>query len=217
MQHLIDRVRELGTQKSILTTAELEAIGADKFSLNKLVDLDILYPSAEGIYMPDNADFGQHHTRVEVAARFPDTVICLNNALNFHNLTTQWGEGWIAYKEGGSIPIEPKLPIRPVAMSEANFSRGIETYQIEGITVKVYNVPKTVADCFIYEDIIGADVSEEAFIESVINHRCQVKDILSYLDDSNLSWYTKDNLNSCIELAPGVRLIPLFETTLTNN
>ena len=151
--------------------------------------------------MPDNADFGEHHTRVEVAARFPDTVICLSNALNFHNLTTQWGNGWIAYREDTPVPVEPKLPVQPVPMSEPNFSQGIETHIIEGLPVKVYNVPKTVADCFIYEDTIGADVSEEAIIQSIIEDRCTASEVLSYLEEYTLNWYTQKNMDRCIKLA----------------
>lgn len=199
IQNAIAQVHNLGGQKSVLTEIELLKLGIDQLTLNKLVDLEILYPCAEGIYMPDNADFGEHHTRVEVAARFPDTVICLNNALNFHNLTTQWGEGWIAYKQGTSIPVEPKLPIQPVAMNEPGFSRGIETHMIEGLPVKVYNIPKTVADCFIYEDIVGADVSEEAFIDCIYYKRASMSEILFYLEDYTLKWYTEQNLIRCIQ------------------
>ena len=74
LKKLIENIHELGLQKSVLSETELLQIGASRSALDELVSLDILYPSAEGIYMPNNADFGEHHTRVEVAARFPDTV-----------------------------------------------------------------------------------------------------------------------------------------------
>jgi hypothetical protein len=88
-QELKSVVYQLGTTKSVLTKNELLATGASQTQINELVHLGVLYPSAQGIYMPENADFQEFHTEVEVAAKFPHTVICLLGALSFHNLTTQ--------------------------------------------------------------------------------------------------------------------------------
>lgn len=202
LQHLIDRVHELGEQKSVLTEAELFDAGASKSALDRLVKLDILYPSAEGIYMPDNADFTERHTEVEVAARFPKTVICLATALSFHYLTTQMPRRvWLAYPEGTTKPIEPKLPIYPIAMKKLRFDRGIETHMIEGIPVNIYSQAKTVADCFNYQEYIGIDVAEEAFLQAIAEKRLQISQILEYIELDNLKDYTKRDLNQCIQQA----------------
>jgi hypothetical protein len=45
-------------------------------------------------------------------------------------------------------------------------TEGIETHRIEGETVRVYNVAKTVADTFKYRNKIGLDVALEALREA---------------------------------------------------
>ena len=39
--------------------------------------------------------------------------------------------------------------------SGAALTEGIETYQIEGVPVQIFNPAKTVADCFKYRNKIG--------------------------------------------------------------
>ena len=43
-------------------------------------------------------------------------------------------------------------------------TEGIETHRIEGESVKVYNVAKTVADVFKFRNKIGLDVALEALV-----------------------------------------------------
>ncbi len=47
-------------------------------------------------------------------------------------------------------------------MSGAALSEGVETLQIDGVGVAVFNASKTVADCFKYRNKIGLDVALEA-------------------------------------------------------
>jgi hypothetical protein len=51
-------------------------------------------------------------------------------------------------------------------MSGNAFESGIETHQLEGISVQTYSLPKAVADCFKYRNKIGLDVALEALRES---------------------------------------------------
>ena len=41
---------------------------------------------------------------------------------------------------------------------------GVETHRIEGETVRVYSVTKTIADTFKYRNKIGLDVALEALV-----------------------------------------------------
>lgn len=199
-QDLIDRIRRLGEQKSILTEAEVLELGADRRAIDNLVSSGILYPSATGIYMPDNADFGERHSEVEVAARFPDTVVCLATALNFHELTTQIPhEVWISYSPEREKPIEPKLPIYAIPMKKPGFGRGIEIHILEGIVVKIYSQAKTVADCFNYQEYIGIDVAQEAFEQAIAQKKLEIPEILKYVDLDGLNSYTRRDLVRCIE------------------
>lgn len=62
-----------------------------------------------------------------------------------------------------------ELKIKYEALLEENkclkndaFTAGIETHQIDGVAVKIYNMEKTLADCFKFRNKIGMDVVMEA-------------------------------------------------------
>ncbi len=204
-RQLKTKILEWGQAKSILTQKEILEAGANLEQIDRLVKSGVLYPSAQGIYMPENADFGERHTEVEVAARFPNAVICLNNALNFHRITTQRAiKVWIAYDEGLPMPIEPLLPIEAIHMPQPAFSQGIEVHILEGIPVKIYNIAKTVADCFIYEHEVGIDVAIEAFEQSIREKRCTIPEILKYTQGRSMRDYVVPYFEECVAKASKV-------------
>ena len=170
--------------KSIITESEILDLGANLSLIDRWVESGLLYPSAAGIYMPNNVNFTEQYFRVKVAARLLDAVMCLATALNFHRITTQMPHKvWIAHQSDTPQPIEPKLPIKTILMSCLCFDWGIEVHQLEGIQVKVYSIAKTMADCFVYQEQIGSDVAIKAFEQSIQENRCTVADILDYIGD----------------------------------
>jgi hypothetical protein len=62
--------------------------------------------------------------------------------------------------------------IRFVRFSGPAFENGIEQHKIEGVSIKVYNPAKTVADCFKYRNKIGLDVALEALRECRRERKC---------------------------------------------
>ena len=70
--------------------------------------------------------------------------------------------------------------IRFVRFSGPAFETGIEQHKIEGVSVKVYNPAKTVADCFKYRNKIGLDVALESLRECRRERRCTNDDLWEY-------------------------------------
>jgi hypothetical protein len=77
-------------------------------------------------------------------------------------------------------PREKLIPLHIVYMSGKAFEAGVETHQLEGIPVQIYNLPKTVADCFKYRNKIGLDVALEALRESWRDRRCTMDELWHY-------------------------------------
>ncbi|MEY2831848.1 MAG: hypothetical protein RLZZ574_1106 [Cyanobacteriota bacterium] len=44
--------------------------------------------------------------------------------------------------------------------------------------VKIFNVPKTIADCFLWSDLVGTDVAKEAFEEAIAYKKCTIQEVL---------------------------------------
>ena len=65
-------------------------------------------------------------------------------------------------------------------MSGDSFNSGIEEHLISTKPVKVYNLPKTVADCFKYRNKIGLDVALEALQESWNQNRVTMDSLWHY-------------------------------------
>jgi predicted transcriptional regulator of viral defense system len=47
-------------------------------------------------------------------------------------------------------------------MSAKAYAAGVESHRLEDTEVRIYNVEKTIADCFKYRNKIGLDVALEA-------------------------------------------------------
>jgi predicted transcriptional regulator of viral defense system len=131
--------------------------------LSRLVAAGKLERVARGVYGLPGLAISEHRSLAEVALRAPQGVVCLLSALRVHGIGTQAPfEVWLAIGHRATTPRLDQPKIRPVRMSGAAFSEGIEHLLIDGVSVQVFNAAKTVADCFKYRNKIGIDVALEA-------------------------------------------------------
>lgn len=151
---------------TLLRTRDLTARGFDRVQLRQAVEAGLLENAGRGLYRPPGADITEHHTLAEVAKRVPNGVICLLSALRFHGLTTQSPhEVWITIPHKAWHPRLDNVGLRVMRSSGAALNEGVETHVIEGVSVKIYQPAKTVADCFKFRNKIGLDVGLEALRE----------------------------------------------------
>ena len=74
-------------------------------------------------------------------------------------------------------PRVESLPLRIVRFSGAAFREGIEEHVEDGVTIRVYGLAKTVADCFKYRNKIGLDVALEALREALRSRKVSVDEL----------------------------------------
>ena len=178
MRTASDTIMHLARNAGILRPRDLDRHGLARKHLSRLVDRGELNRVARGLYVPADAEATENQTLVEVCKRVPKGVVCLLSALQFHGLTTQMPfEVWIAIDRTARRPKEPRLPIRVVRFSGIALKTGVESHQIAGSAVRVYNVPKTVADCFKYRNKIGLDVAIEVLRDCLRKRKASVDDI----------------------------------------
>jgi predicted transcriptional regulator of viral defense system len=122
-----------------------------------------------------------HGTLAEVARRAPKGVICLLSALRFHDLTTQAPfEVWLAIDNKAAAPKLDYPLLRIVRFSGAALTEGIEEHIVDGVTVRVTSVAKTVVDCFKFRNKIGLDVALEALREAWHDKRMSSDEVWRY-------------------------------------
>jgi predicted transcriptional regulator of viral defense system len=156
-------VLELARTKPLLRALDLAHHQLPTIVLTRMVATGKLKRVARGVYGLPGLAISEHRSLAEVALRVPKGVVCLLSALRVHGIGTQAPfEVWLAIENRAPTPRLDQPKIRPVRMSGAAFTVGIEHRRVDGVSVPVFNAAKTVADCFKYRNKIGLDVALEA-------------------------------------------------------
>lgn len=162
-----DRTLRLARRRGGVAARQLAAAGIHSQVLSRLVESGELERVARGLYRVPDRPLTEHHGLAVASAAVPHGVICLLSALAFHGIGTQLPhEVWMAIERRARRPTLRHPPLRIVRQSGEAFSAGIETHRVEGQTLRVYGVAKTLADCFKYRNKIGLDVALEALREA---------------------------------------------------
>jgi predicted transcriptional regulator of viral defense system len=161
-----DRIMSLAAKKGLLRAGDISGTSNPRVALSRLVASGRLEKVSRGLYALPDRDRSSKHQYAEVAARYPQGVLCLLSALRFHELTTQNPHGiWLAITNKAKTPALDYPPLRIVRFSGLALTEGVEKHKVDGVQIRVYSVAKTVADCFKFRNKIGLDVALEALRE----------------------------------------------------
>ena len=161
------RLLALAKRRGVLTASDADRAGIHSQHLTRLVREGVLERLSRGQYRSRRSAITEHHGLVMAARAVPGGVICLLSALGFHGIGTQLpAEVWVAVARGRRTPAVDQPPLRIVRFSGVAFTTDIERHRVEGATVQVYSVAKTLADLFKHRNRIGMDVALEALREA---------------------------------------------------
>ena len=174
------KVIALLKKHGVLRPRDLVRHGIPREILRRISDKGMAERVGYGLYRLTGGMGTEHVTLTEVCKQIPNGVVCLLSALRFHDLTTQAPfEVWMAIDVKAYRP-KTDLPVRFVRFSGAALTEGVEVRKVDGVTVRVYNPAKTVADCFKYRNKIGLDVALEALKDCRKTRRCSMADLSRY-------------------------------------
>lgn len=148
--------------------AEIRRAGVTAATVSRLEREGFVTRLGRGVYQLAAAAPEGNHSLAEVAKRVPKGVICLVSALAFHGITDQM-------PRRVSIAIGPKdwkpqvdyPPLRIVRFADKFLRDGIETHDVEGVSVPIFGVAKTIADAFRHRRSVGIDVAVPALKETL--------------------------------------------------
>jgi predicted transcriptional regulator of viral defense system len=174
----IDTFRSRG---GILHTGEALAAGIHPRTLYQMRDSGVLERLTRGIYrLSSGADLA-HPDLVTVALRIPRAVICLVSALSYHDATNEVPhEVHVALPPRTKAPRLDHPPVRVFWFSGDALSMGVETVTLDGVEVRVYDLPKTVVDCFRFRSKLGLDVAVDALRQATQRKGVSPAEILRY-------------------------------------
>lgn len=176
-----EKLIHIARSRGLVRPNDLASYGIPRVSLTRAVRCGQLERIGRGLYCLPGRSVSAHITLAEVACRVPNGIICLLSALRFHGLTTEAPfEVWLAIENKSATPRFDYPPLRLVRFSGAALTEGVEEHIVDGVTVRLTSVAKTVADCFKFRNKIGLDVALEALREAWAARRMTGDEIWRY-------------------------------------
>jgi len=102
----------------------------------------------------------------------PTSVVCLLSALRVHGIGTQAPAAiWLAIPHKARVPRLPELRLRIVRFSGPAWTFGVKKVEFEGVPANITNPARTIADCFRFERLVGAETAMEALQDALRKKR----------------------------------------------
>ncbi len=170
--------------QGIIDSATLIERGIDRKTIQRLCDSGDILRIARGIYQDPEYIPSEHHSLLVAQLILKKGVVCLLSSLSFHEIGTQNPSAvWMALDRKNWKPQKLEaVPMEVVRFSNAALLEGIKEIEIESRPVRVYNIPKTVVDCFKYRNKVGLEVAMEALKDVITHKRTSIDELLYYAD-----------------------------------
>jgi predicted transcriptional regulator of viral defense system len=164
-----------------LRTRDLIRQGVHTDALYALRETGQVIEIGRGLYRLADAEEAEHPDLAEVAARAQTAAVCLISALAYHGITTQIPSSiHLAVPRGNYHRIKLSVPVTAYRFDAKTFNEGLETHRIADMPVRIYNIARTIADCFKFRNKIGLDVALEALRLARQRKRLQNRELLRY-------------------------------------
>lgn len=177
-----DRALELVRARGIARARDFTAEGIPLVYLKRLTDVGELVRLGRGLYqVPEQVGENIAHDLAEAARLVPHGVISLISALRHHGLTTQLPHAvWMTIPHKARTPKVrgPRLEI--VRATGSVLTAGVDLVLVEGVEVPIYNVAKTVADCFKHRRHVGEDLAVEALRDALAQRKTSNSELMRY-------------------------------------
>lgn len=162
-----ERLRKAGLG-AFFRAERVQAAGLTRDQIPALLRSGVVERVGRGLYRMTDAEVTEHYSLALACARVPRSVVCLLSALRVHGIGTQAPASvWLAIPHKARRPLVPELQLRIVRFSGAAWSFGVNEIEFEGVPAHVTSVARTVADCFRFERLVGAEVPIEALTDAL--------------------------------------------------
>jgi predicted transcriptional regulator of viral defense system len=170
-------------QKALVKTEEFNKAGVHRETIRRMVAAEEIIKVTRGLYSSPEYIPNEGYSLIEARKIVKKGVVCLISALSYHGIGTQNpSEVWMAIPRSSRPPNIENSPIRIITFSGESYSSGIKNIQIEEEEISIYNIPKTIADCFKYRNKIGLEVALEALKDVLQNKRSTVDELLHFAE-----------------------------------
>jgi predicted transcriptional regulator of viral defense system len=167
-------------------TKDIVKANIHKKYLKDLLDEGSIYKLKRGLYRWNELEFDYSNEIIDVTKIVPDGVICLTSALSYYDLTTYTPlEYQIAIYRKSKIVLPEYPPIRLYYFSNNYYQNGINELNIDGNLLRIYDVEKTICDCFRYSNEIAKDILLEGIKEYMKREDKNINKLMKYAQNTS--------------------------------
>jgi len=160
---------------------DLKAQGVHTDTIRKLLTEGKIEKIKPGLYRLTDTTVTAYQGFVDVCMAMPRAVICLHSALSYYELTTTVpAVVMVAVPREEKYPRIKYPPVKVFYFSPANYEEGIETIHTKTGNFRIYNVEKTIVDCFRYRNRLGEDVAVEGLKNYLRRRYANLNRLFSY-------------------------------------
>ena len=165
----------------VVNTATLRKSGIHSRNIAELIRNGYITRIKQGHYVWNQND--TETSDVILATKLiPNGVLFLYTAIEHYGLSTvNPAEIFMALPRGMVAPSLPhNLRVNVRQMIGKHFELGISETEWDGISVKIYDVEKTVCDCFKYEKEVEKSIALEVLKNYISSKNCNVQKLFAY-------------------------------------
>jgi len=173
------RISDLLKNEDIIKTETLNKNGFTSRDINQLIKEGTLEKIKQGYYIGKDG----YVSDITIAANLiPMGVLCLFSAAEYYGLTTvNPSKICIALPRGMKCPTLPSnLFVKIYYMTEHHFEAGIIDVAVNGAMVRIYDIEKTICDCFKYDGEVEKGIALEMLKSYITRGNCNIQKLLGY-------------------------------------
>lgn len=125
---------------------------------------------------------------IDINTIVPDGILCLWSAWNIHQLTTSMPQAFhVAIKRDRKItvPSFPKVEVHHC--TEALLEIGVMTMEIDGFSIRIYDVERCVCDAIKFRNKVGIDVCSEILGNYLARPNRNISKLMNYARELRVS------------------------------
>ena len=169
----------LQAEGGIVKTEVLRKNGFSSRDIKRLLDDGRLERIKQGHYLGKERDISDIEI---VASLIPTGVLCLFSAVEYYELATvNPTEICISLPRDTKCPILPSnFLVKIYHMTGIHFEAGITEVEVNGAMVRMYDIEKTVCDCFKYDNEVERNIALEVLKNYMARGNCNIQKLLEY-------------------------------------
>ncbi len=160
---------------------DLKAQGIHTDTIRKLLTERKIEKIKPGLYRLADFSMMTYQGFVDTCMAMTKAIVCLHSALSYYELTTTVpAVVMVALPRDAKEPRLRYPPVKVFYFSPSNYETGIERMHTETGDFRIYNVEKTIIDCFRYRNRLGEDLAVEGLKNYIHGKEAHLNRLFSY-------------------------------------